>query len=205
MRKHRTALRGVALALVMTLAMAGCTDDDPKADPSPTTSTSATSSPTESTTPTTEPETPEQAAIRLATEQTEAYIATYSRLYSDPKLPLSILDDYAETQALAEIKDFHPEAPRPRRSDSWRAAITKTWLGPQRWCFNNEAPKAVVDLYVCFDLNGSHIVDQPRQHTPIEPQVAQARYAIYAQDWPNESPSDWRVGKEYAAGEPCPQ
>ena len=83
--------------------------------------------------------------------------------------------------------------------------ITKTWLGPEGVVFNSKAPKGVVDLYVCFDLNGSHIVDQQGNTTPIEPQVAQARYAIYAQDWPNESPSDWRVGKEHAAGEPCPQ
>ena len=142
MRKHHSALGGVTLTLVMTLAMAGCGDDDPKADPSPTTSTTATSSPTESTnpTPTTDPETPEQAAIRLATAQTKAYIHTYVRLYANPELPLSILDKYADTQALAEIKDSIQK--RRDRGDRWvgKPIITKTWLGPQKVVFNNEAP-----------------------------------------------------------------
>jgi hypothetical protein len=71
--------------------------------------------------------------------------------------------------------------------------------------FNGKAPMAVVDLYICYKLNGNRFVDQQGIETPVEPQVGQARYAIYADDWPNDDPMDWRVGKEYAAGEPCAQ
>jgi hypothetical protein len=204
MRKHRSTLGGAAaLALVMTLAMAGCKDDNPPADPSPTTSTSATSSPTESTTPTTEPETPEQKATRLATEQAKAYFKTYFRLYAHPELPLDILDRYANTQALLDAKSALQE--RRDSGERWvgKPKVTKAWLGTEKVVFNEQAPMAVVDLYICYDLNGSHRVDAQGNVTEIKPQVAQARYAIYAQDWPNESPSDWRVGKEFTSGEPC--
>jgi hypothetical protein len=205
--KHHSALRGVALALVMTLATEGCGDDDPKADPSPTTSTSETSSPTESSTPTPtiDPETPEQAAVRLATEQTKAYLRTADRLFANPKLPLSILDDYARDQALLEIKDSIEKRRDRGERLVGHTTVTKSWLGPEKVVFNGKAPMAVVDLYICYKLNGNRFVDQQGIETPVEPQVGQARYAIYADDWPNDDPMDWRVGKEYAAGEPCAQ
>jgi hypothetical protein len=203
MRTHHSALGGPVL--VLALLLTGCSDD-PTADPtSPTTPpTTTSSSPTESTSPTTEPETPKQKAIRLATVQTKAYIRTYERLYANPDLPLDILDKYANTQALLETKS----AIQQRRVQNQRlvghSKIIKTWLGPEKVVFNQKAPMAVVDLYVCYDLNGSHFVDQQGNPLPqTGPQVAQVRYAIYADSWPNESSSNWRVGKEFGTGEPC--
>lgn len=203
MKKHHSALGGVAVALALTLL--GCSDDDPTADPTPPTTSPATgsSSQAESTTPTTEPETPKQKAIRFATEQAKAYLGAYIRLYANPELPLRILDKYANTQALLEARSGIQE--RRDRGERWigRPKITKTWLGPEKIVFNEEPPMAVVDLYMCVDLNGSHFVDEQGNKIPIEPQVSQARYAIYAEDWPSESTSDWRVGKEFTGGEPC--
>ena len=199
------------LVLLGATLLVGCeSDSNATSDPtsSPTTSpTAPTSSPTATETTTEPAETPEQLAKRLATQQVKAYIRTYVRLFADPDLPLSTIDDYARDRALLEIKDSIQES--RDRGERWdgQVTVTKTWLGPEKVVFNNRVPRAVVDLYICYDLGDTQVIDANGESRPLAgpevPQVAQARYAVYADDWPNDDPSAWRVGKEFAAGEPC--
>jgi hypothetical protein len=198
------------LLLLGATLLTGCDSGStasPDPTPSPTTPSSPTSSPTATEATTPPAETPKEKAKRLATKQVTAYIRVTDRLFADPELPLSILDNYANTQALGEIR----ESIQKRRDRGERIVgqteITKTWLGEEGVVFNKKAPRAVVDLYVCYDIDNAQVIDANGDTRPLVgpdvPQVAQARYAVYADDWPNDSPSDWRVGKEFAAGEPC--
>ena len=87
--------------------------------------------------------------------------------------------------------------------------IVNTWLGEDGVAFNKTAPRAVVDLYVCYDISDIEIIDADGNRTPAAgpgvPPIAQARYAIYADEWPNNTAGSWRIGKEFAAGEACQQ
>jgi hypothetical protein len=201
-------LGATLLAVALLVGCEGDSNATSDKTSSPTTSpTAPTSSPTATATTTEPAETPEQLAKRLASQQVKAYIRTYDRLYAEPDLPLSIIDDYARDRALLEIKDSIQE----RRDRGERIVglteITKTWLGPEGVVFNKRAPKAVVDLIICYDLGDAQVIDANGDSRPLVgpdvPQVAQARYAVYADDWPNDDPGEWRVGKEFAAGEPC--
>jgi len=206
MRTHHSALGGVALALALTLT--GCSDDDPTADPTPPTTppTTASSSPTESTSPTTEPETPKQKAVRLASAQTKAFVEALNRLSKHPNRSMAVLEDYLRDMALADNRDYIKGFRGRGEHQVGDVTLTKLKMGPDGVVFRKSHPQVTVDLQVCYDLGDTHVVDSDGNVVPPGPgvvKVGQARYAIYAESWPSDSPSDWRIGKQIVAGDPC--
>lgn len=207
---RQIAVAAVSIALLATTAACGGGDNAPEATPSSSsTPTSHSPSPTEpapsdTSTPV---ETPEEQAQRLALAQVEAYYRVGDRLYGDPNEPLGVLDDYARDQALGDKKQSIQERREKGERIDASTRILRSWLGEERVAFNKKAPRAVVDLYVCYDIGNAAVVDASGTRTPLVgpdvPRVAQARFAVYADQWPNKEPGAWRIGREFAAGEPC--
>jgi len=72
--------------------------------------------------------------------------------------------------------------------------------------FSNEAPQARVELQVCYDRGNSHFVDSQGHVIPDRPGVVKvgfARFALFADVWPSDDPSDWRIGRQEVQGLPC--
>lgn len=201
----------LALTLVGSLALIGCTADEPDAsettDPSPTASTSVSTSPSEDPSPTetATPLTPRETAITQAKQQLRAFYKAYDQILADPNAPVDELDKYAQQLTLQQLKES-VQGYRDR-GHLQEGRIKIVWLRPGAVTLR-EGTAALVVLKACYDLRETRLLDENGNVVPDDPDmqlVGVAQYLILTGDWPLDGRKQWRIDKQEIPGEPCPE
>jgi hypothetical protein len=143
-------------------------------------------------------------AVRLAKGQLKAFYAVQNDLLQHPQKSLAVLDQYLRDQVLVERQQYTQGFRDRGERQIGSSSLIKFRVGDV--VFRDDFPQAVVELDVCYDLGDSHFVDSNGQVLPPRPgaiKVGYAKFALFADQWPSDSITEWRIGRQEVEGEPC--
>ena len=205
-RPVKEGLRIAVASLVLAALLTACQSDGqpPEAGGSPSDGPTAISSSTDTSTEPPEEESRRERATRLAKSQLRAFYKVQNDLLQHPGKPLSVLEEYLRDQVLVERQQY-TQGFRDR-GERQVGASKLIKFRVRDVVFQEDSPRAAVDLEVCYDLGDSHFVNASGQVVPPRPgaiKVGYARFALFSDELPSTSREDWRIGRQEVQGQPC--
>lgn len=192
--------RTLATAGLLLVALAACSDDEPKSSPStlaPTTATTATTPPTES-----------QLATANAEAKIREYYGTLSRIRQDSSVPIAQLKTIAISTELTSLQHLVRKERREGRRQVGDTKIADLTIESVN--LDNSDPQAgkapTVVVSVCWDVSGVDVVDKGGKSVVVadRPDTGWTRHFVANYDWSKNPDGAWRVaGGEDLEKTPC--
>lgn len=190
---HARRLVLIATAALLSVAMAGCTEDEATPAPPPASSATAPSSAdTESQAPT---PSPEDLAAASAEDVVRRYYLVRDELRRDPTRPLSELRSVASSTELAAQRALFDRERGQGLTQIGETAVAVLEIEGVNLGGSSAGggPGASVQVDVCWDVSAVDIVDDKGMSvvSPDRPDSGWIRYTVVGEDEATED--EWRV------------